>query len=346
MVSVMAIGTLLLISNDSMNISLSKINRAAQDMASGKDGHYFPRVSDRELVTFSRNFNKAAVEINELRNDLERRVTERTEELEAAYARLSDAYEQIHDDLLLARSIQHSILHKDPEGIRGIKLRTLYYPMSEVGGDFYDITELRRGYVRIFLADAMGHGVRAAMVTMIIKSEYDKVKYMEDPADLLTRLNNSFISLYTPLNQYFTCFVADIDIEGNVIKYSSAGHSDQFHIHDGRLEILQHRGKIIGIVRDAPYTTVTGSFSSRDRLLLFTDGIFEEFNDINEAFGMQRLRQVVEEVKTSCIDEIHAAIIERLKGFLKQGDDIARNDDIVLIGLEFDDGGRPGLISS
>ncbi|MBN2160873.1 MAG: SpoIIE family protein phosphatase [Spirochaetes bacterium] len=333
-VSTITIGILIFISNASINSSLAQINAATQGLASGRSGFYFPRVSDRELITFSKNYNAAAMEINELRSELKRKVSERTEELGTAYDRLSDAYEQIHSDLLLAKTIQESLLPGDLSRIEGVRIGVQYHPMGEVGGDFYDITEIRKGYVRIFLADAMGHGVRAALVTMIIKSEYDKVKLMESPAALLGSMNNSFLDLYQSLNQYFTCIVADIDIVNNRLVYSSAGHTDQLHIHDNRLEVLPHMGKIIGIFRHGRYKSVEKEFTPHDKLLLFTDGIFEEFNNAEEPYGLQRLRRTVESMAERCVEDIQDEVMADLRRFLGDDDRIAKNDDILFIGLE------------
>jgi serine phosphatase RsbU (regulator of sigma subunit) len=336
LVSVFAIGILILISNESINISLSKINSATQDLASGRIGLYFPRVSDRELVVFSRNYNKAAVEINQLRHELEQRVAERTEELEDAYDRLRKAYDQIHSDLVLAQVIQEKILPENPTAASGVRFAVSYHPMSEVGGDFYDITEIGEGRVRVFIADAMGHGVRAAMVTMIIKSEYEKVKFTAGPDELLSRLNDSFIDLYLPLNQFFTCVAVDIDVHAGRMAFASAGHSDQFYISGNKVEVLPHSGKIIGIVKGARYGRAERRFEKDEKLFLFSDGIFEQFNSENAAFGMARLKNIIEKEKKRPVGDIHAAILEGLKMFLGDDGKLARDDDILVICLERD----------
>lgn len=337
-VSVVAIGILIFIANESVNSSLAQINAATQGLASGRAGFYFPRVSDKELITFSQNYNAAASEIIGLRSELKKKVAERTEELGNAYDRLSDAYEQIHSDLLLAKTIQESILPGELSSIRGIRISVQYHSMGEVGGDFYDVTEIRKGYVRIFLADAMGHGVRAALVTMIIKSEYDKVKLMESPAALLGSMNDSFIDLYQALNQYFTCIVADIDIVNNRLVYSSAGHTDQFLVHDNALDVLPHMGKIIGIFRHSRYKTVEKEFLPGNGLLLFTDGVFEQFNSRDEAYGLLRMRRAIESMSDRSVEDVQDAVIADLKRFLGDDDKIAKNDDLLFIGVEHDTG--------
>jgi hypothetical protein len=177
---VMAVGLLIYLSINKITISLTQINKATKELAAGGSGLYFPPFLDRELVTFSYHYNKAALEINEIRSDLQKKVEERTEELTRAYDRLNAMYRQVQDDMVLAKKIQGRILTKNFNNITGIKTYVQYYPMSEVGGDIYDITEIRPGCVRIFLADAAGHGVQAALVTMIIKGEYEKVKETAD----------------------------------------------------------------------------------------------------------------------------------------------------------------------
>lgn len=104
--SFLAIGFLIYLSNNTMILALTKINRATKNLAAGGNGLYFPAFSDRELVVFSKHYNNAAIEINEIRANLERKVRERTEELKNAYDRLNTAYSQTQADLLLAKKFK------------------------------------------------------------------------------------------------------------------------------------------------------------------------------------------------------------------------------------------------
>ncbi|EMG22411.1 stage II sporulation protein E domain protein [Leptospira interrogans serovar Copenhageni str. LT2050] len=46
----------------------------------------------------------------------------------------------------------------------------------EVGGDLYDLFEIRPGVLRVFIADATGHGIQAALLTMTLKGILESIK--------------------------------------------------------------------------------------------------------------------------------------------------------------------------
>ncbi len=332
--SVSTVGLLIYLSTNKIAISLAEINRATKELASGGDGLYFPPYLDRELVTFSNHYNRAAIEISEIRSNLQKRVEERTEELRGAYDRLNAMYRQVQEDMQLAKKIQNRILTRNFNDIKSIKTYIQYYPMSEVGGDIYDITEIRPGYIRVFLADAAGHGVQAALVTMIIKGEYEKVKEMEDPSVLLARLNDSFLDIYEILSVFFSCFIIDLDLNSNRVVYASAGHPDQVMIHAGGVHKLAHTGKLVGIVKGAAYQVNIDEIGSGDRLLLFTDGLFEQFDEKEDVFGEEALRRCVEEGKDLPIEELMYRIITSVDNFVGGKNKISLHDDVTVIGIQ------------
>jgi serine phosphatase RsbU (regulator of sigma subunit) len=332
--SLVTVGLLIFLMLNILRISLDTINKSTKRLAGGGSGMFFPPFNDREFITFSENYNRAAMEINEIRTDLEKKIKQRTDELSKAYESLNKAYGQIQADLTMAKRIQKRIMPDDFENMDGVDLSVDYYPMADIGGDIYDIFMLRPGYIRVFLADAIGHGIQAALITMIIKGEYEKVKTIEDTQELLQWLNKSFFDLYITLNAFFSCILIDIDIENMKLRYSSAGHPDQIHLADGSIDILKHTGKLIGIKRDAEYEFFEKDIRSNDKILLYTDGLFEQFNERDEGFTEMNIIDLVEKNKTRPVQDLNAVIIGKLKDFMGGKDEISVRDDITLIGIQ------------
>jgi len=75
---------------------------------------------------------------------------------ENAYSLLNSAYAEMKNDLELAREIQENIFHKKTGNIRGLEYHVEYRPLIEIGGDIYDLYEMKDGRIRIFLSDATG----------------------------------------------------------------------------------------------------------------------------------------------------------------------------------------------
>jgi len=78
---------------------------------------------------------------------------------------------KIFRDLKLAKKIQENMINFQKDVFPAINIEVFFNPLNEVGGDIFDIYKRNEKNYRIFLADATGHGIQAALMTMIIKSE-------------------------------------------------------------------------------------------------------------------------------------------------------------------------------
>lgn len=199
----------------------------------------------------------------------------------------------ITKDLQLAKLIQRSLFSYDVQKIKDLDMSILYRPMMDVGGDIYDIFPVMDNYWRIFLADATGHGIQAALTTMIIKTEYDKLRvFSMEPNEILRILNDIYIVGYHNLSSFFTCIIVDIDLRNNMIYYASGGHPDNFLYRNDELILLKAGGKLIGARDGLQWELKSMDFNSGDRLLLFTDGLFEEFSPEETLLGEDELKKI------------------------------------------------------
>jgi Amt family ammonium transporter len=182
----------------------------------------------------------------------------------------------------------------------------------------------------------MGNGVQAALVAMIIKTEYEKLKYIDNPAHLLEAMNKSFFESYGILNVFFSCIVLDIDTVAKELIFSSAGHPDQVFIHGDELEIIKHTGKLMGIVENSTYTIEKRRYKNNDKIILFTDGLFEQYNAENENFGREKVYECIDSSKGMNVTHVLNQIIADLRKFLQTEERIALYDDITIIGIEIE----------
>ena len=74
------------------------------------------------------------------------------------------------------------------------------------------------------------------------------------------------------------------------------------------------------------------TFDKKDKILLFSDGLFEEFNEKQEEFNDKRLYQVVDELRTHPIKAIMVGLVASVKDFSGKQ---PSNDDITIVGVEF-----------
>src|SRR5262245_1292586 len=93
----------------------------------------------------------------------------RTSELQRANKRLHAAHLQHDLELDLARRLQQSFLPQSLPALPGVRFAVKYKPCGRVGGDFYDAFRLDEHHVGFYIADAMGHGVPASLLTVFVK---------------------------------------------------------------------------------------------------------------------------------------------------------------------------------
>ncbi|WP_210410881.1 trifunctional serine/threonine-protein kinase/ATP-binding protein/SpoIIE family protein phosphatase [Leptospira sarikeiensis] len=263
-------------------------------------------------------------DITRMNSELERKVNERTEELARSLS-------IIRKDMLYSQKIQRSIL-PEHKSLPGLRYSVSYLPMDEVGGDFYDINRLSDGRYRFFLADATGHGVQAALVTMAIKGEYEGLKNsLSTPGEILSELNNSILNKYKTL--YFTGAICDLDLAERKLTFASAGHIAQYLMRSYTAEEMPKTGAILGFVKDYPYRNEEYKIESGDRIFLFSDGIYEQFNEDKLEYGEERFLHSIRsslqfEPKTQT-----EKIISDLQDFISKA---SVQDDITLLILDVD----------
>ncbi|MCU0848413.1 MAG: serine/threonine-protein phosphatase [Spirochaetes bacterium] len=245
--------------------------------------------------------------------------------------KINQLHSILKSDLELAKKIQESILPEQKK-IDGLDVCARFIPMSEVGGDIYDVTQIGPGLVRIFLADATGHGVQAALVTMIIKAEYEMLKKdIPGPSRVIESLSREFFHLYRNIGSFFTCIVADIDLNNKKIIYSSAGHPVQYLVSaDGNIRSMPHTGKIIGVFDHMHFKEIEMPVDPKSQLYFFSDGIYEEFNESNEEYGEHRIRSLLGNCAGTPVSGVITRLLDDVTKFIGPG---TLNDDITIIGV-------------
>jgi len=168
--------------------------------------------------------------------------------------------------------------------------------MDEVGGDIFDLIKSPQGHLRCLLADATGHGVQGALITMALKSEFESLSPAHNgPGSLLRAMNQNFTEKFHGSVVFFSAVVVDIDSSTGIIRYSSAGHPAQWIVSSKKFRALTKTGPIIGIFPDQVFGESILEFSKDDTLFLFSDGAFEQLASNDHDFGESRLLEVMQQ---------------------------------------------------
>jgi len=251
----------------------------------------------------------------------------------------NEVINEINRDLQTATEIQgYFIRTEDSDEINtrnGIKRSFLYLPTKAIGGDFISTTNDGHGNICVIIADVEGKGISASLVTGVLKSAFSfLVSDCGDKPDIfMSKLNNHLCDVLNRL--YATCFYAYINITDNTISLSKAGHPNPlfWRSKEEIFEIIESKGQLLGLSKDAHYNTLTYDLNKGDKILFYTDGIQEETNNNSEMFGNDYFEEYFKNAIEKKVDSILDYLIQELNEFTQKE---VYSDDITLLLYEFD----------
>ena len=127
-------------------------------------------------------------------------------------------------------------------------------------------------------------------------------------------------------SMFVTVFYGVLNPAGMQFSYVNAGHNPPLLVREDRVqELCKSRGIALGVVPDVSIASTTLDLRHGDILVLYTDGVTEAFNDLNEAFGEERLKDFVLANRgkpAAAVLEALVAEIRRFAGAAAQSDDI------------------------
>jgi sigma-B regulation protein RsbU (phosphoserine phosphatase) len=208
--------------------------------------------------------------------------------------------ERLKKDLAIARSIQKSLLPANGRYGGAIDYYAIYRPAEDVGGDFLDIFALDETDYIFYIADVAGHGIQASLLTIFVREQIRAAATHANGADAILR---SLLRSYTALNIdptiYLTALVCRYNPKSRELRACNAGHGCFPLIvrKGGRVENVPIKGMPISVISDEDsYEEEVFRLDGGERLILYTDGIVEEFDAAKgAALGAEGLRKIVEQ---------------------------------------------------
>ncbi|PJZ47055.1 PP2C family protein-serine/threonine phosphatase [Leptospira brenneri] len=201
---------------------------------------------------------------------------------------------QIDKDLALANALQKSLLSSKYNEDEKIKIIGFSQNLESVGGDYFDHTKDSMGNWAILMADVSGHGISSAMVAAMSKMAFVGAgAYLQFPSRVFHSMNRHLVG--KTKNLFITASYVFIDTESYTATFSNAGHPGFFLIRNSESDVihLNVKGKPLGLFSHLPYDEETVKLQSGDKILLYTDGIFDLLNEVGQSFGEERLKSLL-----------------------------------------------------
>jgi len=241
------------------------------------------------------------------------------------------------EQLRLAGQVQRDFLPSYLPDNDRLRWAAIFLPAECVSGDIYDVARLDEQHIGFYIADVVGHGMPAALLTIFIKQalvmrQTTGSSYrIFSPAEVITNLNLRMTDQKFSGNRFATCCYCLLNTATFELTYARGGHPYPILIRPRKKpQRLETQGSLLGIFKNARYTQQTIQLHCGDKLLLYSDGaesLIGSFDDAGSFDFTENFRRLA-----------HLPIAEMAEKFnslvQNQGLKTSGVDDITIVGLE------------
>ena len=245
--------------------------------------------------------------------------------------------DNLTEQLRLAGLVQQDFLPAKLPNTEEVQWATLFLPAEWVSGDIYDIVRIDEQHIGFYVADIVGHGMPAALLTIFLKQALIMRETIGNnyrifsPAEVVGNLNMRMTAQKLSGYQFATCCYCLLNTKTLQLTYARAGHPYPILIRPGQEpEQLQIRGSLLGIFEQAEYVQGTVQLQPGDKLLLFSDGAEPYIGRFEDKGGFNFNKEFCNIKDSSVVD-----MIDSLSAILQnKAIEPTEADDITVIGLE------------
>jgi sigma-B regulation protein RsbU (phosphoserine phosphatase) len=301
------------------------------------------RNSRGEIIGIA-GINKDFTAVKNLQDALE----EERNRLRALTAELEAKNTQLEADLRMAREVQLALLPREYPTLRGygvsghppFSFAHYYRPAAAVGGDFFDVFPLSQSRAGVFICDVMGHGLRAALITAIIRTLLEELRpVMLNAGRFLSALNLRLRAILERVEEPFvaTAFYMILDAASEEAQFANAAHPVPVRLHRSARTaepIMKDKvktGPALGLFDDVNYPVFTCPFEHNHSIVLFTDGLYEVESLDGREFGRNALISSLQRFATLPAEQLFSAVVGEVGRFSSKQD---FEDDVCIVAVE------------
>lgn len=250
------------------------------------------------------------------------------------------------DELEFARKIQMSLLPGVTVPVKGFSVSAHSEIAASVGGDYYDLIPLADGSTLVVVGDVSGKGISAALYMVKVQTALQMLsREVSDPRGLAMKLNQY---LYGQLRRNFFLTITILRAYPNgTVTYCRAGHTPGllYNARKGTCSWMQPKGTAIGLappegggtngedihrIFEGSLVQERAKLRPGDSVVLYTDGVVESVNRMQEEFGQARLLQTILEAAGGGADSMKERLVDRLAGF-RAGEELRDDTTFVIL---------------
>ncbi len=308
--------------SNSLTLALRNL---ADATAQVMDGNFSVRVenhNDDEIGTLAKSFNKMTEEVS--------RLMDKT----AENARMES-------ELQTAHTVQDTLFPKSDAHIGPISIYGKSVPATECGGDWWHYSD-KGSKVFIWIGDATGHGVPAALLTSAARAVASVIEDIENmtPSQALSMLNKAIYST-SKGEMMMTFFLACIDFEKNTMTYCNGSHDPPFFLsHEissqpkrtDYLPLMDVNSPRLGESPSSEYKDFEMKFEKGDRIIFYTDGIVDVKSPEGSLYGERRFLKALSNITEKKVSETVDSVFDNFNNFRQE---TPLDDDVTLVLVEY-----------
>lgn len=244
--------------------------------------------------------------------------------------------EQLEYQLKMAGLVQRDFLPRKLPDSDKLKWAVTFMPADWVSGDIYDIARLDEQHIGFYLADAVGHSIPAALLTMFLKqaiqmrqtngSEYK----IFSPLEVINNLNQRMLEQHLSGCQFTTSCYFLLNTQTLQLSFCRAGHPYPILISKNKPpQQLQSRGSLLGVFDSAHFEQETVQLSVGDKLLIYSDGAEPFINSTDNTKSFEFNKWFLE-IANLPVEKL----ISEFESVVNKGKNFIQPDDITLLALE------------
>lgn len=259
--------------------------------------------------------------------------------MQRLFKQLNIHFNEVDQEMRLAGRLQSDFLPRTPLTFGSIAFHAVNRPATFVSGDIFDVARVDEDHVAFYIADAVGHGMAASLLTMFIKNAVvsknvtGREYRLLSPSETLAQLNERLSGQHLPNSQFVTAFYGLVNTRTRQVQYARAGHPyPLLHSACGQFTELKSPGGLLGLFPDEEFPTQTLTLEPGEKLILYSDGLevaFPPTQDRKDALAFYR--QVISEIAHLPGEEMVAEMTRRLDA---EAGSLNPRDDVSLLILE------------
>jgi phosphoserine phosphatase RsbU/P len=247
-----------------------------------------------------------------------------------------DQLVSIQNDLNISREIQQAILPKKFPPFPEEPNFDIYASMvaaNEVGGDFYDFFLIDKNRLGFVIGDVSGKGISAAIFMAVCRTLIRATGLKGDSVSECMHYVNNLLCKESVSSMFVTVFYGILNTQTGEVDYVNAGHNPPYLLSaDGIYKVEMTDGLALGVLDDFSFSSKKLKLKKGDRLLLYTDGVIEAFDQQEAAYGEEKFDNFLRDNLDRPVETIIKKSFTDVNEFVGSA---PQSDDITLLGITF-----------